>query len=153
RDGCRGRSHQGHRLAGRRPRQCADRSQSGSRKYPCKGTLLRRAGGSGGTGAWGQSIGDPDEPGRQRSRPARFRRAGAALRILASRRPRVWRSRNGRQGGGVTHLGPVILTLTAGSSSLKFAAFALVKGAEPSQLASGQIEGIGATAQGSVKTA
>ena len=53
----------------------------------------------------------------------------------------------------MTHLGPVILTLNAGSSSLKFAAFALVKGAEPSQLASGQIEGIGATAQGSVKTA
>jgi acetate kinase len=53
----------------------------------------------------------------------------------------------------VTHLGPVILTLNAGSSSLKFAAFALVNGAEPSQLASGQIEGIGATAQGSVKTA
>ena len=53
----------------------------------------------------------------------------------------------------MTHLGPVILTLNAGSSSLKFAAFALVNGAEPSQLASGQIEGIGATAQGSVKTA
>ena len=53
----------------------------------------------------------------------------------------------------MTNLGPVILTLNAGSSSLKFAAFALVNGAEPSQLASGQIEGIGATAQGSVKTA
>ena len=53
----------------------------------------------------------------------------------------------------MTHLGPVILTLNAGSSSLKFAAFALVNGGEPSQLASGQIEGIGAAAQGSVKTA
>jgi acetate kinase len=53
----------------------------------------------------------------------------------------------------VTHLDSVILTLNAGSSSLKFAAFALVNGAEPSELASGQIEGIGATAQGSVKTA
>ncbi len=47
----------------------------------------------------------------------------------------------------------VILTLNAGSSSLKFAAFALVEGGEPSALASGEIEGIGATAQGGVKTA
>jgi acetate kinase len=53
----------------------------------------------------------------------------------------------------VTHLGSVILTLNAGSSSLKFAAFALVNGGAPSDLASGQIEGIGATAQGSVTTA
>ena len=53
----------------------------------------------------------------------------------------------------MTHLDSVILTLNAGSSSLKFAAFALVNGAEPSELASGQIEGIGATAQGSVTTA
>ena len=53
----------------------------------------------------------------------------------------------------MTHLGSVILTLNAGSSSLKFAAFALVNGAEPSQLASGQIEGIGATPKGGVKTA
>ena len=44
----------------------------------------------------------------------------------------------------------VILTLNAGSSSLKFAVFALAKGGEPGGLASGQIEGIGATAQGSV---
>ncbi|HEY6520329.1 MAG TPA: acetate/propionate family kinase [Roseiarcus sp.] len=47
----------------------------------------------------------------------------------------------------------VILTLNAGSSSLKFAAFRLANGAEPGLLASGQIEGIGATAKGSVKTA
>jgi acetate kinase len=53
----------------------------------------------------------------------------------------------------VTHLSSVVLTLNAGSSSLKFAAFALVNGGEPSELASGQIEGIGATAQGSVTTA
>ena len=47
----------------------------------------------------------------------------------------------------------VILTLNAGSSSLKFAAFAQVKGAELNPLASGEIEGIGATAEGSVTTA
>ena len=47
----------------------------------------------------------------------------------------------------------VVLTLNAGSSSLKFAAFALVEGGEPSALASGEIEGIGATALGSVTTA
>jgi len=53
----------------------------------------------------------------------------------------------------VTHLDSVILTLNAGSSSLKFAAFRLANGGEPSSLASGQIEGIGATAKGCVKTA
>ena len=47
----------------------------------------------------------------------------------------------------------MILTFNAGSSSLKFAAFRLVNGGEPNLLASGQIEGIGATAQGSVTTA
>ena len=47
----------------------------------------------------------------------------------------------------------VILTLNAGSSSLKFAAFGVVAGGEPDLLASGQIEGIGATAKGAVKTA
>ena len=47
----------------------------------------------------------------------------------------------------------VILTLNAGSSSLKFAAFRLAGGGEPNLLASGQIDGIGATAKGSVKTA
>ena len=47
----------------------------------------------------------------------------------------------------------VILTLNAGSSSLKFAAFRLANGGEPSLLASGQIEGIGASAKGAVKTA
>ena len=47
----------------------------------------------------------------------------------------------------------VTLTLNAGSSSLKFAAFRLVRGAEPALLASGQVEGIGATPKGSVKTA
>jgi acetate kinase len=53
----------------------------------------------------------------------------------------------------VTRLGSVVLTLNAGSSSLKFAAFALAHGGEPSGLASGEIEGIGATARGSVTTA
>jgi acetate kinase len=53
----------------------------------------------------------------------------------------------------VNPLDSVILTLNAGSSSLKFAAFRLAKGGEPSLLASGQIEGIGATAKGSVKSA
>ena len=47
----------------------------------------------------------------------------------------------------------VILTLNAGSSSLKFAAFRLAKGGGPNLLASGQIEGIGATAKGAVETA
>jgi acetate kinase len=50
-------------------------------------------------------------------------------------------------------LDSVILTLNAGSSSLKFAAFRVADGAEPGLLASGQIEGIGATAKGAVKTA
>jgi acetate kinase len=50
-------------------------------------------------------------------------------------------------------LDSVILTLNAGSSSLKFAAFRVVAGGEPDLLASGQIEGIGATAKGAVKTA
>jgi acetate kinase len=53
----------------------------------------------------------------------------------------------------VIHLSKIVLTLNAGSSSLKFAAFSLADGAEPSQLASGQIEGIGATAKGGVTTA
>ena len=47
----------------------------------------------------------------------------------------------------------VILTLNAGSSSLKFAAFRLARGGGPNLLASGQIEGIGATAKGAVETA
>jgi acetate kinase len=47
----------------------------------------------------------------------------------------------------------VILTLNAGSSSLKFAAFRFANGSDPNLLASGQIEGIGATAKGAVKTA
>jgi acetate kinase len=53
----------------------------------------------------------------------------------------------------VNPLDSVILTLNAGSSSLKFAAFRLTNRGEPSLLASGQIEGIGATAKGSVKRA
>jgi acetate kinase len=53
----------------------------------------------------------------------------------------------------VNALDSVILTLNAGSSSLKFAAFGLAKQGQPNLLASGQIEGIGATAGGSVKTA
>ncbi|HTR14436.1 MAG TPA: acetate/propionate family kinase [Roseiarcus sp.] len=44
-----------------------------------------------------------------------------------------------------------VLTLNAGSSSLKFAAFA-AEGDEPKLMASGQIEGIGANAKGEVKT-
>ena len=50
-------------------------------------------------------------------------------------------------------LDSVILTLNAGSSSLKFAAFRLANGGGPNLLASGQIEGIGATAKGAVETA
>ena len=51
-------------------------------------------------------------------------------------------------------MGSVILTLNAGSSSLKFAAFQLANGAGLSPLASGQIEGLGATAaKGQVETA
>jgi acetate kinase len=46
----------------------------------------------------------------------------------------------------------MILTLNAGSSSLKFAAFRVVTGGEPDLLASGQIEGIGAITKGAVKT-
>jgi acetate kinase len=53
----------------------------------------------------------------------------------------------------VNRVDSVILTLNAGSSSLKFAAFRLANGGEPNLLASGQIEGIGATAKGSVKSA
>jgi acetate kinase len=49
-------------------------------------------------------------------------------------------------------LASVILTLNAGSSSLKFAAYRCVREGEPDLLASGQIEGIGATAKGAVKT-
>jgi acetate kinase len=51
-------------------------------------------------------------------------------------------------------LAGVILTLNAGSSSLKFAAFQLASGSELRPLASGQIEGLGATAaKGQVETA
>jgi acetate kinase len=53
----------------------------------------------------------------------------------------------------VTRLNKVVLTLNAGSSSLKFAAFATADGEELNQLASGQIEGIGATPKGAVKPA
>ncbi len=47
----------------------------------------------------------------------------------------------------------IVLTLNAGSSSLKFAAFVLVNGGELNSLASGQIEGLGAIPRGSVKSA
>jgi acetate kinase len=47
----------------------------------------------------------------------------------------------------------LILTLNAGSSSLKFAAFSLAAGGALNLLASGQIEGIGATAKGAVTLA
>jgi acetate kinase len=50
-------------------------------------------------------------------------------------------------------LGSVILTLNAGSSSLKFAAFEFADGSHLSLLASGEIEGLGAVAKGEVKTA
>lgn len=49
-------------------------------------------------------------------------------------------------------LASVILTLNAGSSSLKFALFNLTSSEAPNLLALGQVEGIGATAKGSVKT-
>ena len=52
----------------------------------------------------------------------------------------------------MTVLDPAILTLNAGSSSLKFAAFALAD-RKPQLIASGQIEGIGAAARGDVKMA
>jgi len=45
-------------------------------------------------------------------------------------------------------LEPVILTLNAGSSSIKFAAFRFGNNRELKPLASGQIEGLGATAKG-----
>ncbi len=47
----------------------------------------------------------------------------------------------------------IVLTLNAGSSSLKFAAFVLVNGGDLNQLASGQIEGLGAIPRGSVRSA
>jgi acetate kinase len=50
-------------------------------------------------------------------------------------------------------LAKLVLTLNAGSSSLKFAAFSVADGGALTLLASGQIEGLGATAKGSVKTA
>ncbi len=53
----------------------------------------------------------------------------------------------------MTHLNKIVLTLNAGSSSLKFAAFTIVNGGALNQLASGQIEGIGATPKGAVKAA
>ncbi len=53
----------------------------------------------------------------------------------------------------MTHLDSVVLTLNAGSSSLKFAAFQLADGDELRPLAAGQIEGLGATAKGEVETA
>jgi acetate kinase len=53
-----------------------------------------------------------------------------------------------------TNLSSVILTLNAGSSSLKFAALELASGADLSPLAAGQIEGLGASAaKGQVETA
>jgi acetate kinase len=50
-------------------------------------------------------------------------------------------------------LSKIVLTLNAGSSSLKFAAFAVADGGDMSQLAAGQIEGIGATAKGAIRDA
>ena len=48
---------------------------------------------------------------------------------------------------------PVILTLNAGSSSIKFAAFRFETNRALNPLASGQIEGLGATAKGEAATA
>jgi acetate kinase len=57
-------------------------------------------------------------------------------------------------GGGVAHLGSVVLILNAGSSSLKFAAFHLDNGVGLRPLASGQIEGLNASAaKGRIETA
>jgi len=53
----------------------------------------------------------------------------------------------------VSHLNKVVLTLNAGSSSIKFAAFGVADGGSISLLASGQIEGIGATPKGSISSA
>jgi acetate kinase len=50
-------------------------------------------------------------------------------------------------------LSKIVLTLNAGSSSLKFAAFTVINGGEMNQLAAGQIEGIGATAKGAITDA
>jgi acetate kinase len=55
--------------------------------------------------------------------------------------------------GGVTALAKLVLTLNAGSSSLKFAAFGADGGAALSLFALGQIEGLGASPKGNVKTA
>src|SRR6185437_15189814 len=94
------------------------------------------------------SAGDSGEPGRQRSRPAR----------VPDEAPRRLAGGQGLGQGtaavvrGAAHLDSVILTLNAGSSSLKFAAFRRLNGGEPSSLASGQIEGIGASPKGSVRT-
>src|SRR5665213_3555621 len=82
-------------------------------------------------------------PGSFPPRRRAFADIGRRVRSMAARE---------RGCGGVTLLDSVILTLNAGSSSLKFAAFGLAKQSEPNLLASGQIEGIGATAKGSVKT-
>jgi acetate kinase len=49
-------------------------------------------------------------------------------------------------------LSKVILTLNAGSSSVKFAVFRIDSGPELRALASGQIEGLGANPEGAVKT-
>jgi acetate kinase len=53
----------------------------------------------------------------------------------------------------VIDLNNVVLTLNAGSSSLKFAAFVVANEGALNPLASGQIEGLGATAKGSVNSA
>jgi acetate kinase len=68
---------------------------------------------------------------------------GAALAVVVKAGSRV----------GVMHLGSVILTLNAGSSSLKFAAFQFADGSALSPIASGQIEGLGTIAKGWVETA
>jgi acetate kinase len=81
--------------------------------------------------------------------PGRYIRAR-----LDSRAPRPGRESDNRQGGGGAHLDPMILTLNAGSSSIKFAAFRFESNADLKPLASGQIEGLGAAAaKGQIETA
>src|SRR5271166_1037753 len=77
----------------------------------------------------------------------------SALPVLSARAPRLRVRTGGRQSRGVSHLNKVVLTLNAGSSSIKFAAFGVADGGSISLLASGQIEGIGATPKGSISSA
>ena len=106
-----------------------------------------------GSSARGRRAGNPCRRGKDGDRA---RLAWYTLPDLHRQRRRggAFTTRRPRPSDGVTVLGPVILTLNAGSSSLKFAAFVLaLADREPQLIASGQIEGIGAAARGDVKTA